>query len=545
MRAVSTLISTVIYCAFAAVVFVVHGSTPDISVDHISYLKQANEIMEANPDGFYARDLTSITSYAVLLAYVHPWTNSHTLSLKLILAALTVFHLLATEVFFRLLTVEKWKAVLFSLLAAFFVSFGASIWGVTDFAASLNRIIVVPFLILIMAGYFAWHDRPWRYLAFPLLTALSVLHLSVYYLILALLFYEVWDFMIERRMRVDRKLLWFVGGLLLAFVVKEIIEVAGIGVFGHVGATVQHAVSTAELTPPEAWDLELYANPWRNMPLPPATFVSIGASFGVIGLLALAGLVASIRRGLTSLDRGMLGFGVAVLLASYGLQTLMWLARNVISIYPVNFEEVRTISLIMLPALYFVFLLFESMTTHANLARKTAVATVFAAVVLLQPIVVVRFLPDSAKEAIVQLALTHGLLRRDDSLRASYARQFLALPQEGPLFYYSIENVVAWLNAHAPKGERVLSDRNDLLLAKVEVIGAFNSMQGKGIATSAFQQWREALDDVNRAYRSADLLDVERVGRKYHATFAVVPWSVPDAAYRDRYFSIVRIPAGT
>jgi hypothetical protein len=82
MSAVSIVISAVIYCAFAAAVFVVHGSTPDISVDHITYLKQANGIMEANPDGFYARNLTSITSYAALLAYLHGWTGSHILSLN-------------------------------------------------------------------------------------------------------------------------------------------------------------------------------------------------------------------------------------------------------------------------------------------------------------------------------------------------------------------------------------------------------------------------------------------------------------------------------
>jgi hypothetical protein len=539
-----TLTSAIIYCAFAAAVFLAHGNAPDISVDHITYLKGANDIIEANPDGFYARNLTSITSYGVLLAYLHEWTRSHILSLKLILAVFTVFHLFSTEVFFRLLTQEWWKAVLFSLLAAFFVSFGASIWGVTDFIASLNRTVVVPFMILIVYGFVAWHDRPWKYLAYPLLVALSVLHLSVYYLILALLVYEAWDFAIERRLKLDRRLLWFAAGLLLAFVLQLIIEATAIGVFKHVPYALRRALTAAAVTPAESWKLELYANPWRNMPLPPTTLAAMAASFALISLLALAGLGVSIRRGLTQLDRRMLGFGVAVVVASYGPQTLMWLMRSVMPIYPVNFEEMRAISLAMLPALYFVLRLFESAVADASPGRKIAVSAVVSVLVVLQPIVALRMLPDQAKEAIIRSALQKGLIRKGDSHRLAYARQFLALPEDGPRFYYSVQNAISWANLHIAKNERVLSDRNDLLLADVEVIGAFNSLQNKGVATRALREWRESVEDVYRAFRSADMREVERAGRKYNAVYAIVPWPVEGAAHRDRHFSIVRIPPG-
>ena len=543
MRAVPPLVSAIIYCAFAAVVFLAHGNAPDISVDHITYLKSANEIIEQNPDGFYARNLTSITSYAALLAYLHEWTGSHILSLKLILAVLTVFHLLSTEVFFRLLTQEQWKAVLFSLLAAFFVSFGAPVWGVTDFAASLNRTIVIPFMILIVCGFVAWHDRPWKYLAYPLLVALSVLHLSVYYLILTLLVYEAWDFAVERKLRIDRRLIWFAASLVLAFVLQQAMEAIGIGVFKHVGYTMDRAIGAGEVTPAEAWAFELYANPWRNMPLALTTLAAIGASFGLVGLLALAGLGMSIRRGLTKLDRRMLGFGVAVVVASYGPQTLMWLVRSVIPIYPVNFEEMRTISLIMLPALYFVFRLLEAAVADVTATRRIVVSTVISALVLLQPIVVLRSLPDPAKQAILQSALKEGLIGEDDSLRLSYARQFLGLPEDGPRFYYSIQNAIKWLNLNTAADERVISDRNDLMLARVDVFGDLNSMQKRGAATRAAQVRREAVEDVHRAFLSADVREIERVARKYKATYAVVARSMEGAPYRDRHFSIIRIPA--
>lgn len=545
MRSISALRSAGVYCAFAAAVFLAHGSTPELSADHITYLKSANEIMVANPDGFYARNLTSLTSYAVLLAYLHEWTHSHILSLKWILAVVTVFYLFSTEAFFRPLTTEAWKAVLFSVLAAFFVTFGAPVWGVTDFAASLNRTIVVPFMIAIVGGFMAFHDRPWKYLAYPVLIALSLLHLSVYYLVLTLLVYEAWDFVIERKMKIDRRLAWFALGLLLAFSLNRLIEAAGMGAFGQVGYTLKHAVTQNEIAPAEAWSLELYANPWRNMPLPLTTLATIGASFGLIGLAALTGLGITVRRGLTQLDRRMIGFGIAVLAASYGLQTLMWLARNLAPIYPVNFEEMRAITFIMLPALYFVFRLFESKVAGASPARKIAVSAAVSALVLLQPIVVLRSLPEQTREAVVQLAVQQGLIRRDDALRTAYARQFLALPERGPRFYYSVQGVAGWLDAHAAKGDRVVSDRNDLLLANVEVIGAFNSLQNKGAATRALRQWREAVRDVYRAFGSADLNEVERIGRKYGAAYAVVPWTVPGAVYQDRYFSVVQVPAGT
>jgi TRAP-type C4-dicarboxylate transport system permease small subunit len=86
------------------------------------------------------------------------------------------------------------------------VSFGASIWGMTDFAASLNRTIVIPFVILLAWFFFRWFHSPWRYAIFPALTLLSLLHLSALHVVLVFLAFEGLDFAIRRRFRPTRDL---------------------------------------------------------------------------------------------------------------------------------------------------------------------------------------------------------------------------------------------------------------------------------------------------------------------------------------------------
>ena len=368
-------LSLAVYTVFAIVFYFLHGPEPTLSIDHIAYFRMANEIMAAHPDDDYWRDIGVIKSYGVLMAYVHTWTGSHIASLKLVLGVVTVLHLLAFELLMTLVTESKWRAMLISLLAAVFVSFGASFWGVTDFSASLNRGLAMPFFIAVVWFTLRYADTPWRHLTYSVLVLLSILHLSAYYLIAILAL----TYLIEAGMEKfqDRRSLgYFLGGILLAYVVQKFLAVASltnvqnIGIIPYFGGDI-----SGELDSAVAWEVEMFALPWRNMPLPLTTILTIAASYGVFLLLAVSGAVRRYRVGFTRIDRFMLAFTAAVILVSYGLQTSLWALRQFVTIYPLNFEEVRTINFIMIPSLYFVYRLYS----HYRNGRTTTTRNIIPA----------------------------------------------------------------------------------------------------------------------------------------------------------------------
>src|SRR5581483_325370 len=98
------------------------GHQPLLGPDHVTYFELADSIMDAHPAGDYWRESNSVRSFAVLLAYLHPWTGSHLLSMKVILAFVTVAYLFSAELFFGLFAAQRWQRVLFALVSAFAVS---------------------------------------------------------------------------------------------------------------------------------------------------------------------------------------------------------------------------------------------------------------------------------------------------------------------------------------------------------------------------------------------------------------------------------------
>jgi len=216
--------SIVLYVGFAAAVFLIHGTRPLLSPDHLSYIRLADSIMASCTSGDYWRETNSNRSFGVLLSYLHSWTGSHILSMKIVLAVFTVLYLLSAELFFGLFSRTRWQAVLFAVVSGFAVSFGFASWGVTDSTALLPRTLVSPIILVSMWVWIRYYDRPLKYLVFPLLILGSLLHLSTFYLAGVLAILEVWDFVVLRRMRVDGRAFAFAGVLVLAGVLQFALE---------------------------------------------------------------------------------------------------------------------------------------------------------------------------------------------------------------------------------------------------------------------------------------------------------------------------------
>ena len=581
------LVPLLVYCAFAAIVYVIHGPDPTLNIDHISYIRLADEIRTEFPNGDYWRSYNTVRAYGVLLAYVFPLTGSHLVSFKLLLAAITVAYLFAFQLFMGLATASRARAMLFSLFSALFVSFGAAVWGMTDFAASLNRSIIVPFVIVLVWFFFRHFHSPWRYAAFPALIGLSLLHLSALHVYLVLGAFELLDFLFRRRCRIDRNLAHLALAIVASLALQAIMENIGNGTGSYIRYVLNMAVPIAEapkpappaaapaagapttsagaaatgagapaieapappvakapdrLTYQEAWRIERLAFPWRNVPPSLATIATMASSFGVIFLLALAGAFRAFRPGVAKpLDRQMATFACAVPLAAYGLQTVIYLTRDVMPIMPVNFEEVRAINMIMIPAVYFIFRLYELATPLRSLSPgvvRVAILVAFA----LQPIVVVRSLPAPWREGIIQEAVAQGLLRSSDAPRMLYARQLLGLAGEGRRFYYSSRPAMEWLERHAGPDDVVLTNLNEFHMSGVKTAGPFLGIVNLQVWELSRTTWAESVEATDRALATKDLAKVLSVARSLGATYAVVDWPVEGAAYRDEFYSVVRVP---
>jgi hypothetical protein len=536
-------IPLLLYLAFAALVHWVHGPEPELNLDHIAYMKLADTIRAAHPDGAYWRDFDALRGYSMLIAYATDLTGSQIASLKLLLAGMTLAYLLAFQVLATFFTGSRPLAVACSLLSALFVSFGATFWGVTDFAASLNRTLVIPFFVLILWFFLRFRDSGWRYASYPMLIALSLLHLSSYYLLLVLWAYEGIEFLFLRKPRFDRRLLQFAAGVVAAIFTRWLVELTGLSFSSFVENTFRFAWGYGKMGPEEAWAIELYAFPWRNLPLPLTTIANLALSFGVIFALSVAGaLVARRRAGWTALDRVMLAFSGAVVIAAYGIQTLVWAIRGFVPIYPINFEEMRALNFLMIPSVYFVarlvaLLLRDREHDPWRQALAAAIGVAFA----LQPIVVLRALPVAWREALITRLTEGGVLNPEDTLRTLYARQYLGVASEGPRFYYSARGLLEWLDRNARPGDRVLTDRNEIGLAGLPVVGAFQTVANYSVTNDARHDWKEEVDAVRQALASRNIDEVRRVAKKWNATLVIVPWPEPEALYRDQYFSILRI----
>ena len=562
------VVPLVLYVLFAAVVYFLQGPEPALSIDHISYFKLADEIRVQFPKGDYWRSFSSVRAYGVILAYLFPFTGSHIESLKALLAGMTVAYLAAFQVFMGLATRSRAEAVGFSLLSALFVSFGASIWGMTDFAASLNRTIVLPFVVLIIWHFLHKFDSPWRYAVFPLLILVSMLHLSALHVFLVFCVFEALDFLIRRRCRIDRNLAYLAAAIVASVALQGVFDSVGAGTSSFVKWTVAEAVQSmsrsqpppavpeatapkpvpaavasgpSRLSPQEAWTIELMAFPWRNLPPSIATLAVMALSFGVIFLLSAWGALVVFRSAVaTRLDKLMLMLAGAVVLTAFGPQTVLWVLRHVTSIYPVNFEEIRVINVLMIPSMYFVFRLYECVPAIWGIPRNGVRIAIIAAFIF-QPILLIRTLPSQWREEIIEQAMIHGLLARSDAPRVIYARQFLGLAQDGARFYYSAQPVIAWLERNADRDDRVLTNLNEFHDTRTKSIGPFLKVLGFDVWDADRAKWAASLQEVDRVLATGDIDQVTALASRYGATYVVVTWPVKDAVYRDKFYSVVRV----
>jgi hypothetical protein len=248
-------------------------------------------------------------------------------------------------------------------------------------------------------------------------------------------------------------------------------------------------------------------------------------------------MVAARRVGFTRVDRLMIALFLAAPVFAFAPQTALWALRSFTSVYPATIEEVRAISLIMIPALDFVLKLFmrilESRGPHAQLKAGAVVVAVLALPLLM------KNLPHWAREGILS---TMTALRFIDSGSASgmaNARVALGISARASPLYYSTQGVRKWLASNTPPGARILTDRDDLILLRDRVI-----LGPRQVAVNIYKPTPEETGlflHTSRAMEAKDTARVKELAESSDADFFVVAWRVDGAAYADDNFSVVPV----
>jgi hypothetical protein len=539
-------VSLILYVGFSALTFVMMGPQPSLGGDHISYIKLADSILGARPAGDYWKEMNSVRNFGVLLSYLHAYTGSHILSMRVILAVVTVFYLSAFELWMSLFTNLKWKRMLFAILSAFAVSFGISSWGVTDSTALLNRTLVMPLIIFAFWFFWRFSRHPAAYLVYSLLVFCSPIHLSTFHIVAILMVLECWDFAVLRKWKVDARIFWFTGGIGLACLTLLALQQTRIStdnVAVVAAMTKGSSIFTAPtdvMSPATAWHVELSLRPWRNMPIPLVNVANMISSYALIGALAVAGFFVRKRQGLTRNDRLMAGLFLSAVVVSFVPQTLMWIVRSFLPVYPINFEEVRALSIIMIPSIYFVFCLFEKAIEPGG--RKAIAGAMLIVIAYLALPMFMKSMSGSAREYLLSVATSTGIVNAQDPAAERNARSALGISGDNasPL-YYSTENLRKWLDRNARPQTRALTNRDDLVLSKLTLVGSRQSAV-VAASTAKAMTWLDELSDAQKALSSGKTEEVVRVAQKYRAELAVIPWRATNAVYSDQFFSVVRIP---
>jgi hypothetical protein len=230
---------------------------------------------------------------------------------------------------------------------------------------------------------------------------------------------------------------------------------------------------------------------------------------------------------------------IAIPVFAFLPQTILWVLRSFTSVYPTSIEEVRAIGFVMIPALYFILRLFGLVLEHGG--RHRALKAVAIAVATIALPLSMKSMPVSAREGILSAMGVLGVVDSGNPASVLNARAVLGIAHSTP-FYYSTEEVIRWIRGNTPRGTRILTSRDELLLLRDrEVIGPRQVAQVPARAGVELPAMSQLFVRTEEAIRSRDTDRVERLAKAYGADFFVVPWRAEGAAYVDQYFSIIAV----
>jgi len=218
-------------------------------------------------------------------------------------------------------------------------------------------------------------------------------------------------------------------------------------------------------------------------------------------------------------------------------QTMLWALRSFTGVYPATIEEVRAIGLIMIPALYFVLRLFQSILVEGGCHRNLKAAAVVVATVALP--LFMKSIPLGAREGILSMMTSLHVVDAGNPASVVNARSALGIAHATPL-YYSTLGAIRWIRDNTSSDARILTDRDEFILMRDrEIVGPRQVAAVPPRMGVELPAMMEVFFQTKQALQSRDTGRVRDVASAYGADYFVVPWPVENALYRDEYYSVL------
>jgi hypothetical protein len=424
----------------------------------------------------------------------------------------------------------------------------------------------------------------------PLLVVVSILHLGSFHVLGALGTLEILDWLFIRRRRFTYRVPMFIASVACSFIVLSLLERTGKSVrmiegvvlwqINPPGATKsdgktggsnlpeptsggkvnplavradrpsdtatrsREAANNSALpphTPATAWQVELTMRSWRNMPLPLINLANIVSSAGLILVLSIYGYInVRRRRAMNELDQALSLFAVSIVAFAFLPQTAMWILRNLRPVFPLNFEEIRTLSWLMLPCIYFSYqLLVDGSLIRPRFQPTTRNRVLVALAFFTLPLTLKSF-TYPVRESLFKASVFLGVVDGTNQKKIENARQALGIAHKHA-YFYDIQPLRMWAEKNLPPESIVLTDRDDLFDSNLHLVGTrqqavlANPQDDPASLMANFEFTRRTMESRNLPALLAK-------ARELGATHVLVTWPEAHFVYQDDKFSLIAVP---
>jgi hypothetical protein len=416
-------------------------------------------------------------------------------------------------------------------------------WGFAGFQYLVARILFMPLAPIVLRLFFQWRRGKLIWVPFVLAALGGLLSFEAFYL-LAILF--VFSFLLvcyERSLRSIQKeyfiglfcsivillLIYYYGAIAFVFhVEKPIDELAS--VYQRIVETNSDALSglSAKNYADTLWEASYKAFWWGLFPpaLSDILFALFNAS--IVLFFASFGLRYQ-RKENPELFQMTILFIFSVLCVSYGYQIVRYISWKLFLSGPSIYEEVRAFKFI-----FFVLYLFVgSYLLHEMRVGKRALVGVSVVLLLVSPLGLARSLPMQAKKAISQNA--QKLFRGMES--DEYIAKALSITNNDAARDLGALNAI--LRA-LPQDVFILSDNHQLTRSGKNIIITYHDKRSHTIILGkkrfeAVLYWYYAYQEIERAFKSRDMEQIQNLARKYGAEYVVVDFPIYDFHFESRY----------
>lgn len=517
-----------------------------LSDDQITYWMRAEIIGEFFQRHLICWDFSS--TFSLLLALAHRWLVEPSSCFIAIYIPIAVLYFYSMAWSLDYFLKDRKIAVLVALVSITpLYTLGMTYWGFAGFGFVSGRILIMPLAPVVFRLFFQWQNNRKVWIPFCLCVLGMILSFEIVYLLLALVVYLPVSSIVmktpaSQRRRAVYIVIFSLGMIFLVNALEGFLiahyrtPVAFVDDAPYLKLIQLHKGFVNHLTNREyvdlLWESSYAAFWWTMFPLRGTDLAF--ALFNALFLLPCALVGFSIlKNGEPILFWKFIGFMGCVCATAFGYQALRFIGWKLFGWHPHVLEEYRAIKYLYLPFYLAVGFFLKNLWTEQ---RRISVFAV-AALLCVSPLAVLRSLPHSLKQTIVEDARAAFHLKIERTEYLQKAMQFSDPEQKT-----DIAAIIDVLRAMPSRSaEFVLSDVHALNLSGKRVMLSYQSKRGGRPSGSKEERefhlpyWYLGYTDISGVLHSGSPERLVETAERYGCRYIAAEGVVNDKSWRCLY----------